>query len=163
DLAELTDFARGRTGDPKLALAHWDVAFWAERLREERYAYSEEALRPYFPLPVVLEGLFALARRLFGVVITAADGEAPVWHADVRRGRDPVPRVRARPPTHVDRGRLSRRRRHQQHRVGRCRAAEPVHGELVLSPAHPAGLRAPSSDGRSVAGRDLRAHCRCPH
>jgi len=84
DFGELTDFARAETGDPRLTLAHWDVAFWAERLRERRYDYSEEALRPYFPLPAVLEGLFGLARRLFGAVITAADGEAPVWHPDVR-------------------------------------------------------------------------------
>jgi oligopeptidase A len=65
-------------------LALWDVAFWAERLREDRYAYSEEELRPWFPLPVVLDGLFDLARRLFEVQVEAADGEAPVWHDDVR-------------------------------------------------------------------------------
>jgi len=65
-------------------LRHWDVAFHAERLREARFAYSEEDLRPYFPLPHVLEGLFELAGRLFGVVVESADGEAPVWHPDVR-------------------------------------------------------------------------------
>jgi len=63
---------------------HWDTRYWAERLREERYAYSEEELRSYFPLTRVLEGLFALTRRLFGVSIEAADGEADVWHPDVR-------------------------------------------------------------------------------
>ena len=62
----------------------WDVAFFAERLREARFDYSEEALRPYFPFPHVLEGLFALARRLFGVSIVSADGETSVWHPDVR-------------------------------------------------------------------------------
>jgi oligopeptidase A len=87
DLAELTDFARAESGDAALELRHWDVAFWAERLREQRYSYSEEALRPYFPMPAVLDGLFALAQRLFGVTITAADGEAPVWHPDVRHFR----------------------------------------------------------------------------
>lgn len=46
----------------------WDVAFWAERLREERYAITDEQLRPYFALPSVLEGLFKVclpARYLF--------------------------------------------------------------------------------------------------
>jgi oligopeptidase A len=62
----------------------WDQAYHAERLREARFDYSEEQLRPYFPLPRVLEGLFALAKRLFGVSIDAADGETPVWHPDVR-------------------------------------------------------------------------------
>jgi oligopeptidase A len=82
ELDELRGFARahGQT-EP---LAHWDIAYWAERMREERYAYSEEDLRPYFPLPGVLEGLFGLAQRLFGVRIRAADGEAPIWHPDVR-------------------------------------------------------------------------------
>jgi oligopeptidase A len=84
DFAELTEFARAESGDQRLTLRHWDVAFWAERLRERRYDYSEEALRPYFPLPGVLDGLFGLARRLFGAVIIPADGEVPVWHPDVR-------------------------------------------------------------------------------
>lgn len=72
-------------GAPEAAdLRHWDLPFWAERRREQRYDFSEEALRPYFPLPRVLDGLFALARRLFGVRIAAADGDVPVWHEDVR-------------------------------------------------------------------------------
>jgi oligopeptidase A len=53
-------------------------------LREERYAYSDEELRPYFSLPKVLEGLFATARRLFEVEVRAADGTAPVWDPSVR-------------------------------------------------------------------------------
>jgi len=65
-------------------LKHWDVGFWSERLREDRYDVDAEALRPYFPLPRVLEGLFALANRLFAVTIEAADGDAPIWHEDVR-------------------------------------------------------------------------------
>ncbi len=81
---ELTALAARRTSEPGLELALWDVPYWAERLREERYAYSEEDLRPYFSQPRVLEGLFATAQRLFQVTITAADGQAPVWHPDVR-------------------------------------------------------------------------------
>jgi oligopeptidase A len=83
--AELEAFARAE--DPKhadRALLHWDVAFWAERLRERRFAFTDEELRPYFPLPRVLDGLFDLANRLFGIRIRPADGEAPIWHRDVR-------------------------------------------------------------------------------
>jgi oligopeptidase A len=65
-------------------LQPWDVSFWAEKLRQESFELDSEALRPYFPLPQVLEGLFALCSRLFGITIEAADGEAPVWHRDVR-------------------------------------------------------------------------------
>ncbi len=84
ELAELTDFARSTSGDATLTLSHWDIAFWAERLREERYSYTDEELRPYFALPRVLDGLFSTAKRLFGVKVRAADGEVPVWHPDVR-------------------------------------------------------------------------------
>ncbi len=65
-------------------LLNWDVAFWSERLREKRFQYTEEELRPFFPLESVLKGLFSLAQRLFGVRVTQADGEAPAWHKDVR-------------------------------------------------------------------------------
>jgi len=66
------------------SFAHWDIAFWAERLREERYDFTDDQLRPYFPLPRVLDGLFSLSERLFGISIEPADGRAPVWHEDVR-------------------------------------------------------------------------------
>ncbi len=65
-------------------LGHWDQAFWAERLREERFDLTDEQLRPYFPLERVLDGLFALVGRLFGITVESADGEAPTWHNDVR-------------------------------------------------------------------------------
>ena len=84
ELADLTAYARQASGDPALTLALWDIAFWAERLREERYAYTDEELRPYFALPQVLEGVFATAQRLFGITIVPADGQAPIWHPDVR-------------------------------------------------------------------------------
>jgi oligopeptidase A len=83
DQADLLSFARANGFDAD-ALAPWDHGFWAERLREQRYAYSEEDLRPYFPFPRVLDGLFALAERLFGIHVQAADSQAPVWHPDVR-------------------------------------------------------------------------------
>jgi oligopeptidase A len=83
ELEELQAFARSQ-GFAEASLAPWDVPFWAERLRETRYAYSEEELRAYFQFPRVLEGMFALAGRLFGIRVEAADGEAPVWHPDVR-------------------------------------------------------------------------------
>ncbi|MBW2397124.1 MAG: M3 family metallopeptidase [Deltaproteobacteria bacterium] len=82
DLVVLQRYANeiGLAGSLRL----WDVGFYSERLREARFDYSEEELRPYFPMPRVLEGLFALAGRLFGVSIEAADGETTVWHPDVR-------------------------------------------------------------------------------
>lgn len=84
DLEELKVFAASKGTTEANDLKHWDISFWAERQREEKFAFSAEELRPYFPLPQVLDGLFALVKRLFGVTVTAADGQAPVWHEDVR-------------------------------------------------------------------------------
>ena len=84
DHAELAALAREHGAPEAADLRHWDVPFWAARLREARFDYTDEELRPYFPLPDVLRGLFALSERLFEVRIEPADGEAPVWHEDVR-------------------------------------------------------------------------------
>jgi len=83
DLAELKAFAASKNPENN-DLKHWDISFWSERQREEKFDFSAEELRPYFPLEQVLESLFSLVKRLFGVTITAADGQAPVWHEDVR-------------------------------------------------------------------------------
>ena len=83
EAADLRDFARAH-GFSETDLQPWDITYWAERQREQRYAYSDEELSRYFLFPRVLEGLFQLAERLFGITITPADGEAPVWHPDVR-------------------------------------------------------------------------------
>jgi oligopeptidase A len=76
EFAELEQFAGQE-------LEAWDVAFHAERLQRERHSISQEALRPYFPLPRVLDGLFDVAQRLFGATIREVKG-VPTWHADVR-------------------------------------------------------------------------------
>jgi oligopeptidase A len=76
ELAELERFA-GRT------LNAWDVPFYAERLQREQHDVSDEELRPYFPLPRVLAGLFAVAERLYGLKIREISDVA-VWHPDVR-------------------------------------------------------------------------------
>jgi len=82
DLEDLATLAReGGQSEP---LALWDTLFWAERLRERRFEYTEAELRPYFPMPKVLEGLFRLAERLFDVRILERKGAAPVWNEDVQ-------------------------------------------------------------------------------
>ena len=63
-------------------LKPWDVAFVAEKLRQERYAFDEEELRPYFPLDRVLEGMFNIAEETFGITLTRRDNPQ-VWHEDV--------------------------------------------------------------------------------
>jgi len=84
EVETLKAFAKSRGATEADDLQLWDLRFWAERQREAKFEFNAEELRPYFPLPQVLSGLFGLARRLFGVTIAAADGEAPIWHPDVR-------------------------------------------------------------------------------
>lgn len=85
ELEELRAIAR-RQGAPEADdLKPWDVAYWAEKLRQESFELDSEALRPWFPLDQVLQGLFGLCQRLFDIRIVSTDpGEAPTWHADVR-------------------------------------------------------------------------------
>src|SRR5580698_4878439 len=61
----------------------WDMAYYAERLQESRYKVSQEALRPYFPLPKVLDGLFALTKRLYGINVRPRS-DVRVWHPSVK-------------------------------------------------------------------------------
>ena len=75
-----------RHGAPEAGdLKPWDVAYWAEKLRQESFELDGEALRPWFPLEQVLQGLFGLCQRLFDIRIVATEaGDAPSWHPDVR-------------------------------------------------------------------------------
>ena len=62
----------------------WDVTFWSERLKESKFSITEEELRPYFALPSVLDGMFKLVEKIFGVEVKRADGDAEVWNDDVQ-------------------------------------------------------------------------------
>ena len=75
EMAELTEFA----GMP---LEAWDVTYWLEKLKQDKYSVSNEELRAYFPAKTVKEGLFSLASQLYGVDLTPNDGVA-TWHEDV--------------------------------------------------------------------------------
>ncbi|MGE0310653.1 MAG: M3 family metallopeptidase [Lautropia sp.] len=80
DLAELRAFAARELGMP--ALEAWDIPYASEHLKQARYAFSDNEVKQYFPLPRVLDGLFSLIERLFDVRITPQ--QAQVWHPDVR-------------------------------------------------------------------------------
>ncbi len=80
DLAELREFARTELGISDLQ--SWDVGYASEKLREQRYAFSEQEVKQYFPENAVLPGMFKLVETLYGLQIKPAS--APVWHDDVR-------------------------------------------------------------------------------
>lgn len=76
DLAELREFAKGQP------LEAWDIAYWSEKLKEARYAFSDQTVKQYFTAPKVVAGLFSIIERLFDVSITEAT--APVWNEAVK-------------------------------------------------------------------------------
>lgn len=80
EFAELAAFAKERDGIEDLAA--WDVMYYSEKLREARYAVSQEALRPYFPVPKVLQGMFAVVERLYGLRVSEVK-DVSRWHSDV--------------------------------------------------------------------------------
>ncbi len=82
ELEEIEAFAR--KGNFVGTMMPWDLPYWAKRLEEDRYSYTEEELRPYFPIEQVLTGLFGLVKEIFAIEVVACDGEVPVWHPDVR-------------------------------------------------------------------------------
>ena len=97
---ELEEFKAEKTGTPVDGLQPWEVGFWSEKLKKERYDFDDEDLRPYFPIQSVLKGMFDLATQIFGLTIKEipthykgktidnglSTGLTPqsVWHEEVR-------------------------------------------------------------------------------
>jgi len=83
DTRELEEFKATQSGEPVTPMAPWQVGFWSEKLRQSKYAFDEEELRPYFPMDRVIDGLFELVNRIFGLVVTPR-GSGEVWHPSVK-------------------------------------------------------------------------------
>ena len=82
---ELEEYKARQTGAPVGRLTPWEVGFWSEKLRRERYDFDEEQLRPYFPLPKVLSGMFEIVHRIFGLNVRELPaGSVEVWHPEVK-------------------------------------------------------------------------------
>ncbi|HEY4012282.1 MAG TPA: M3 family metallopeptidase [Polyangiaceae bacterium] len=80
ELDELKAFALARDGVADFQ--PWDTPYYSEKLRRDKLGFSEEELRPYFPAPEAIAGMFGVAERLYGVTIAKVDG-IPTWHPDV--------------------------------------------------------------------------------
>lgn len=81
EFEEVRSFARNLHGVG--TIEPWDLAYYSEKLREHRYALTQEELRPYFPISRVLNGLFNLLGQLFGIRIREVQG-VEIWHPEVR-------------------------------------------------------------------------------
>lgn len=79
---EIKSYARSKQGVDDIE--PWDVAFWSERMQEEKFQLKEEDTKPYLPLDNVLKELFSIANRLFGIYIKERETKVEVWHPSVR-------------------------------------------------------------------------------
>ena len=145
DLAELREFASSELGLPDLQ--SWDLAFASEKLKEARYAFSDQEVKPYFTETKVLSGLFRIIETLFEVSISP--DTAQVWHPTVRFFRierqgklvgqfylDPYARTGKRPGAWMDdvRGRWARPEGSTQTPVAHlvCNFTPPADGKPAL-------------------------------
>ncbi len=96
---ELEDYKAEKTGKESCLLEPWEVGYWAEKLKKERYDFDDEDLRPFFPIKSVINGMFTLVTKVFGLKIversTFCEGKSSqkidgddqpveVWHPEVR-------------------------------------------------------------------------------
>jgi len=81
EFSELSEYAQQTFGAESVEA--WDVSYYSEKLKQARYAISQEMLRPYFPFPKVLSGMFDIAARLFDISIEEVT-EFERWHEDAR-------------------------------------------------------------------------------
>ncbi|WP_171538078.1 M3 family metallopeptidase [Acinetobacter terrestris] len=79
EIAELKAIA---SQDGVQELQPWDTGYYSEKLKVQQFNLSQESLKPYFPAPKILQGLFSIVNRLYGINIV--EREAPVWHPDAR-------------------------------------------------------------------------------
>ena len=82
ELEEVRTLAREMEGD-EFEFQPWDLAFYVEKLKEKKFNFNEESLRPYFELSRVIEGVFGLATRLYGITFHE-NKDIPVYHTDVK-------------------------------------------------------------------------------
>jgi peptidyl-dipeptidase Dcp len=82
ELVELTDYAK-KQGFAEDLLQRWDVSYYAEKLKKEKFSINDEILKPYFKLENVLDGLFTLTNKLYGLTFKE-NKTIPVWHSDVK-------------------------------------------------------------------------------
>ncbi len=81
ELEEIRAFATEQHGQGELAA--WDLAYYAEKLKQHKFSISDEQLRPYFPASKVVKGLFEVVKRVFGMKVRERLG-IDTWHPDVR-------------------------------------------------------------------------------
>jgi len=126
EFAELEDFAGKK-------LNAWDMTYYSEKLREDRFSISDEELRPYFPLSRVMSGLFELVTKLYGITVVA-DDSVDTWHPDVRYYRILDNNDTELGGVFIDL--YARRNKRSGAWMDECLIRKQINGELQLPVAH---------------------------
>lgn len=84
---QVSQYKATKTGEPAAPLEPWEFSYYAELLRQEKYDFDDEILRPYFPVQGVMDGMFSIASTIFGITITkkatAPESSIETWHPEV--------------------------------------------------------------------------------
>ena len=89
DIEELKAWKAAQTNTKPQLMQPWESGYWAEKRRKEEYDFDDEELRPYFPLPQVMDGMFGIVSKLFNISIkeratVAEGGEVDTWHPECK-------------------------------------------------------------------------------
>ena len=83
ELKEIEDFAKAQTGDNDFKLMAWDYNYWADKLKNDKYAFNDEDMKPYFEINNTINGVLGLATKLYGYTFKE-NKNIPGYHPDVQ-------------------------------------------------------------------------------
>ena len=81
---ELEKYKAQVDGGESSAMEPWEIAYWAEKRRKAEYDFDDEELRPYFSMEKVIDGMFSIATKIFGIRINQPENQPEVWHEEVK-------------------------------------------------------------------------------
>ena len=81
---ELEKYKSQVDGGESGAMEPWEIAYWSEKRRKAEYDFDDEELRPYFSMEKVIDGMFSIATKIFGIRINQPENQPEVWHEEVK-------------------------------------------------------------------------------
>ena len=81
---ELEKYKAQVDGGESSAMEPWEIAYWSEKRRKAEYDFDDEELRPYFSMEKVIDGMFSIATKIFGIRINQPENQPEVWHEEVK-------------------------------------------------------------------------------
>lgn len=83
EIAEIRDYARKQLNDENFNIEAWDYSYWSDKLKNDKYAFNDEDMRPYFEIDNTIKGVFSLATKLYGYKFKE-NKQIPTYHKDAK-------------------------------------------------------------------------------